>query len=207
MADASVTYEFTNGTDAEAPEVNQNFTDILTFINDETIQRDGSTVMTANFPFSDADPTPKGRLGTPHERTADANAIFTSSASGTLFTVAGVTTTALRRIRLEVTVNLKCDVASLDFELTFNSVDSTPTTTPLFRRRFASHATAGNTLSYTMAYEFVPGALTRTYTVSGIGKTSGGGGTWDIRADTDAVYSSGASHFGPVQFTVRDVGI
>ena len=43
MATASVTYTFTNGTNADAIQVNQNFTDILTFINASLVQTDGST--------------------------------------------------------------------------------------------------------------------------------------------------------------------
>jgi hypothetical protein len=43
MATAAVTYTFTNGTNADALQVNQNFTDILSFINASVVQTDGST--------------------------------------------------------------------------------------------------------------------------------------------------------------------
>ena len=47
MATVSVTYTFTNGTDADADEVNQNFTDLVTFINTDVIHRDASVAFTA----------------------------------------------------------------------------------------------------------------------------------------------------------------
>lgn len=48
MATASVTYTFTNGTNADAIQVNQNFTDILNFINASVVQTDGSTALASN---------------------------------------------------------------------------------------------------------------------------------------------------------------
>lgn len=46
MATAAVTYQFTNGTTADGPQVSQNFTDLLSFLNGSTIHKDGSKVMT-----------------------------------------------------------------------------------------------------------------------------------------------------------------
>lgn len=46
MAEASVTYVFSNGTSADAAQVDQNFTDLISFINGEVVQRDGSVAMT-----------------------------------------------------------------------------------------------------------------------------------------------------------------
>ena len=48
MATASVTYTFTNGTNADAIQVNQNFTDILTFINASLVQADNSVQLASN---------------------------------------------------------------------------------------------------------------------------------------------------------------
>lgn len=42
MASLNVTYNFTNGTIAEAGQVNQNFTDVETFANTKVVQIDGS---------------------------------------------------------------------------------------------------------------------------------------------------------------------
>lgn len=56
MATASVTNTFTNATTAEAADVNQNFSDLVSFINTNAIQKDGSTSMTAALTLS-GDPT------------------------------------------------------------------------------------------------------------------------------------------------------
>lgn len=48
MATATVTYTFTNGQSADALQVNANFSDILTFINNSLVQTDGSTVLANN---------------------------------------------------------------------------------------------------------------------------------------------------------------
>lgn len=49
MATASVTNTFVAGTAAEAAEVNTNFTNLVTFLNNSVVHRDGSKAMTANF--------------------------------------------------------------------------------------------------------------------------------------------------------------
>jgi len=50
MATASVTYPtFTANTDAKASEVQQNFTDLVNFLNNEAIQKDGSKAMTGQL--------------------------------------------------------------------------------------------------------------------------------------------------------------
>lgn len=48
MATASVTYTFTNGTNADAIQVNQNFTDILNFLNASVVQADNSVTIADN---------------------------------------------------------------------------------------------------------------------------------------------------------------
>lgn len=51
MATASVTNSFTNGTTADATEVNTNFSDLVTFLNNSVVHRDGSKAMTAALPM------------------------------------------------------------------------------------------------------------------------------------------------------------
>jgi len=46
MATASVTNSFTNGTTADATEVNTNFSDLVTFLNGSVVHLDGSKTMT-----------------------------------------------------------------------------------------------------------------------------------------------------------------
>ena len=62
MATVSVTYTFTNGTDADADEVNQNFTDLVTFINTDVIHRDASVAFTATPSGPASDPTTDNQL-------------------------------------------------------------------------------------------------------------------------------------------------
>lgn len=50
MATASITYTFTNGTNADGVQVNSNFNSILSFLNSEVIQRDASVSFT-NIPL------------------------------------------------------------------------------------------------------------------------------------------------------------
>lgn len=50
MATASISYVFTNGTNADGVQVNSNFSSILTFLNTEVIQRDASITFT-NIPI------------------------------------------------------------------------------------------------------------------------------------------------------------
>jgi hypothetical protein len=47
MATASVTNNFTNGTPADAEQVDANFADLVTFLNNSVVHRDGSKAMTA----------------------------------------------------------------------------------------------------------------------------------------------------------------
>lgn len=49
MATASVSNTFVNGTAADADEVNQNFTQLTDFLNQEVVQVDGSVAMTGAF--------------------------------------------------------------------------------------------------------------------------------------------------------------
>lgn len=53
----SVTYTFTNGTDADAAEVNQNFNDLVTFINNSVVLADGTVAFTGVPSGPSADPT------------------------------------------------------------------------------------------------------------------------------------------------------
>ena len=48
MATASVTNSFTNGTTADATEVNTNFNDLVTFVNGSVLHLDGSKTMSGN---------------------------------------------------------------------------------------------------------------------------------------------------------------
>jgi len=57
MATASVTYTFTNASTAQAAEVNTNFGDLVTFINSNAIQKDGSLAMTSRLTLASLDPT------------------------------------------------------------------------------------------------------------------------------------------------------
>lgn len=49
MGTLAVTNTFIDATAAEAAEVNENFTDVVTFVNDSVVHRDGSKAMTAAF--------------------------------------------------------------------------------------------------------------------------------------------------------------
>jgi microcystin-dependent protein len=49
MSTASVSFLFVDGTDAEAAEVNRNFTDLIDFLNNSVVHRDGATAMSGSF--------------------------------------------------------------------------------------------------------------------------------------------------------------
>lgn len=57
MATAAVTYTFANGTNADGTQVNSNFTNVVNFLNTETIQRDASIAFTAIPSLPATDPT------------------------------------------------------------------------------------------------------------------------------------------------------
>lgn len=57
MATASVTYTFTALTKAQASQVNQNFTNLTTFLNDDVVHVDGSKSMTGALTLPASDPT------------------------------------------------------------------------------------------------------------------------------------------------------
>lgn len=57
MATLAKTYTFTTGTTAVAAEVNQNFDDIVSFVNSNAIQKDGSLAMTAALTLPNAEPS------------------------------------------------------------------------------------------------------------------------------------------------------
>lgn len=57
MATASVTYSFTALTKAQAAQVNQNFSELVTFANNSTVHVDGSKSMTGALTLPNADPT------------------------------------------------------------------------------------------------------------------------------------------------------
>lgn len=64
MATASVTYSFVNSTTAQGPEVNQDFNDLVTFLNNSVVHVDGSKAMTGALslpgnPTSALQATPK----------------------------------------------------------------------------------------------------------------------------------------------------
>lgn len=56
MATASVTYSFTASTTAVSAQVNQDFTDLVTFLNNQVVQVDGSKAMTAPLSLAASDP-------------------------------------------------------------------------------------------------------------------------------------------------------
>ena len=62
MATASLTHTYIAGTLAKASEVNQNFTDLLGFLNTEVIQRDASVAFTAVPSGPGTDPTAANQL-------------------------------------------------------------------------------------------------------------------------------------------------
>jgi len=57
MATAAVTYVFANGTNADGTQVNSNFTNVVNFLNTETVQRDASIAFTAIPSLPATDPT------------------------------------------------------------------------------------------------------------------------------------------------------
>lgn len=57
MATASVTNTFTTGTPALASKVNENFTDLVDYLNDEAVDKDGTTTMTGLLTLHSTDPT------------------------------------------------------------------------------------------------------------------------------------------------------
>ncbi len=57
MATAAVTYTFTSGTTIVSNEVDQNNADLVTFLNDQTVHKDGSKVMTGALTLPTAEPS------------------------------------------------------------------------------------------------------------------------------------------------------
>lgn len=57
MATASVSYTFVNGDPNDGPQVSQNFTDLVTFLNNSVVHKDGSTTMTGALVLPASDPT------------------------------------------------------------------------------------------------------------------------------------------------------
>jgi hypothetical protein len=57
MSNLNVTNTFANGSTADADDVNQNFADVVDYINQEVIVRDGTVQMTGALPLLDAAPT------------------------------------------------------------------------------------------------------------------------------------------------------
>lgn len=53
----SVTNTFSNGTTADASQVNTNFTDLVNFVNNSTVHKDGSVAMSGLLTLHSADPT------------------------------------------------------------------------------------------------------------------------------------------------------
>lgn len=56
MATASVSYTFVNGDPNDGPQVSQNFTDLVTFLNNSVVHKDGSTTMTGALVLPASDP-------------------------------------------------------------------------------------------------------------------------------------------------------
>ena len=93
MASPSVTYTFTTSTTADGTQVNQNFTDLVNFIQTYCIQKDGSTAMTAALtlsgnPSADNDAVRKKYMDGPYvEATGGVSQSWTSGTYATvLFT-------------------------------------------------------------------------------------------------------------------------
>ena len=59
MATAAVTYTFTAGTQAQASQVNTNYADLVTFLNTNTVHKDGTVTMTGQLTLP-SDPTAAG---------------------------------------------------------------------------------------------------------------------------------------------------
>jgi hypothetical protein len=87
VATASVTNNFTNGTPADAEEVDTNFSDITTFLNNSVVHRDGSKAMTAAL---DAGGFRVSNVASP---TAASDAARWDQAAPTDFQTLGVNTT------------------------------------------------------------------------------------------------------------------
>lgn len=73
MATATVTNSFTNGTTADADQVNTNFTDLLTFLNGSVLHLDGAKAMTGDLNF-----------GGFHAKNDDGGIVFLFSQGGDL---------------------------------------------------------------------------------------------------------------------------
>lgn len=56
MATSSVSYSFVNGTTGDGTQVNQNFTDLVNFLNNQVVHKDGSTTMTGALTLPASDP-------------------------------------------------------------------------------------------------------------------------------------------------------
>lgn len=57
MATASVSYTFVNGTTNDGAQVTQNFTDVVNFLNNSVVHKDGSVTMTGALTLPGSDPT------------------------------------------------------------------------------------------------------------------------------------------------------
>jgi hypothetical protein len=57
MATASVTYALSNGSSADAAEVNTNFNDLVSFLNGSVVHKDGSVSMTGALSLPASDPS------------------------------------------------------------------------------------------------------------------------------------------------------
>jgi hypothetical protein len=56
MATANVSYTFVNGATGDGTQVNQNFTDLVNFLNNSVVHKDGSTTMTGALTLPASDP-------------------------------------------------------------------------------------------------------------------------------------------------------
>lgn len=57
MSALSLTYTLTNGTTADASQVQQDFTDIVNYVNTDVIRTDGTNAMAAQLTLTGSDPT------------------------------------------------------------------------------------------------------------------------------------------------------
>lgn len=81
MATSSVSYSFVNGTTADASQVNQNFTDVVNFLNNSVVHKDGSVTMTGALTLPASDPTSANQATRKSYVDAQSVRVFASTAA------------------------------------------------------------------------------------------------------------------------------
>ena len=99
MATASVTYTFISGTLAKSSEVNQNFTDLVTFLNTNAITADAAKAFTAVPSGPSTDPTSGNHLARKaYVDQLGLTALDFSTSNGSIFSVSSVTDMSLTNV-------------------------------------------------------------------------------------------------------------